>query len=275
MTEFGVLSIYVARWGSAPFRAVNPGVAHDAASTMKAAVLAALYRSGLDLDTPVPVLDSFASAVPGTTFRNSVEMDSDPQPWRRVGGQATLRWLANRMITRSSNLATNLCLHHVGLAAVAEVWRLAGATKSSTNRLIEDYAAKNIGIVNVVTAADLARLFLWLGPNELDLLALNEHRADLVAGLPIGTRIAFKNGWFPGLRHSAGVVYPGDAAPYAIAVCYTGTLATGHAVDDPAAQLIARISSEIWAQRHKLGTGGEQQSAKRQSSSSHQRQQGR
>lgn len=273
MTGYDVLSIYVARSGLAPFRAVNPDVAHDAASTMKVAVLAALYRSELDLDTPVPVLDSFASAVPGTMFRNSVEMDSDPQPWRQVGGQATLRWLANRMITRSSNLATNLCIHHVGLAAVAHVWRLAGATKSSTNRLIEDYAAKNIGIVNVVTAADLARLFLWLGPDELDLLALNEHRVDLVAGLPSGTRIAFKNGWFPGIRHSAGVVYPGDAAPYAIAVCYTGTLATGHAVDDPAAQLIARISSGIWAQRHKLGTGSDQQSGKRHLSPSRQRQQ--
>ncbi len=202
-------------------------------------------------------------------------MDSDPQPWQRVGGQATLRWFANRMITRSSNLATSLCLHHVGLAAVAQVWRLAGATKSSTNRLIEDYAAKNIGIVNVVTAADLARLFLWLEPDELSLLALNEHRVDLAAGLPIGTQIAFKNGWFPGLRHSAGVVYPDDAAPYVIAVCYTGTLATGHAVDDPAAQLIAQISTGIWAQRHKLGTGSEQQSTKRHSSPSHQQQQER
>ena len=248
-----MLSIYVTRSDSTPFRAVNSDIAHDAASTMKTAVLAALHHSELDLDTPVPVLDSFSSAVVGTTFHNSIEMDFDPQPWRHVGGRATLRWLANRMITQSSNLATNLCLHHVGLAAVAEIWRLVGATNSSTNRLIEDYAAKKIGIANVVTAADLARLFLWLGRDELDLLALNEHRVDLAAGLPIGTRIAFKNGWFPGLRHSAGVVYPDDTAPYVIAVCYTGTLATGHAVDDPAAQLIARVSSDIWAQRHKLG----------------------
>jgi beta-lactamase class A len=247
-----MLSIYVARSGSAPIRMVNADVAHDAASTMKAAVLAALYRSKLDLDAPVPVFECFPSAVPGSTFRNSIAMDSDPQPWRRLGGRATLRWLANRMITQSSNLATNLCLSHVGLAAVNQIWRLAGATNSFTNRLIEDYAAKNIGIVNVVTAADLARLFLYLGPGELDVLAGNQHRVDLAAGLPEGTQIAFKNGWFPGLRHSAGVVYPADSAPYVIAVCYSGPLATGHAVNDPAAQLIARISSGIWAQRHAL-----------------------
>jgi hypothetical protein len=69
-----------------------------------------------------------------------------------------------RMITQSSNLATNLRLSRVGLATVNEDRRLAGATSSFTNHLIEDYAAKNIGIVNVVTAADLARLFLYLGP---------------------------------------------------------------------------------------------------------------
>jgi beta-lactamase class A len=193
-----MLSMYVARSGSAPFRAVNADVAYDAASTMKAAVLAALYRSKLDLDVPVPVVNSFPSAVPETTFRNSIAMDSDLQPWWRLGRKATLRWLANRMITQSSNLATNLCLSHVGLAAVNEVWRLAGATNSSTNRLIEDYAAKNIGIVNVVTAADLARLFLYLGPGELAALARNEYRVDLAAGLPKGTPDRFQEWLVPG-----------------------------------------------------------------------------
>jgi beta-lactamase class A len=252
VTKSAALSIYVRRSGAAPFRAVNPDVAHDAASIMKAAVLAALYRSQLDLDMPVLVFDTFPSVRAGTTFRNCIEMDSDPEPWRRLGSHATLRWLANRMITRSSNLATNLCLHQLGLAAVAQVWKSAGATHSATNRLIEDYAANNIGITNVVTAADLTRLFLSLRPDELDLLALNEYRIDLAAGLPLGIRIAFKNGWFPGLRHSAGIVYPDDTAPYAIAVCYTGALATGHAINDPAAQVIAQISANIWTQRHKL-----------------------
>lgn len=222
---------------------------------MKVAVLAALYRSGLDLDTPVPVRDRFASTVPGAVFGNRIELDSDPEPWRRMGGHATLRWLAERMIIRSSNLATNLCLDRVGLAAVAQVWRSAGATHSVTGRFIEDYAARDIGIANLVTAADLVRLLWWLGPDELAVLARNEYRVDLAAGLPAGTRIAFKNGWFPGLRHSAGIVYPADAAPYAIAICYTGPLASGDARDDPAAALLARISARIWAQRHDLGSG--------------------
>lgn len=255
MTGSGVLSAYVAERDRPPFRAVRPDTPHDAASTMKVAVLAALYRSGLDLDTPVPVRDCFTSAVPGTVFGNRIGLDSDPEPWRRVGGHATLRWLAERMITRSSNLATNLCLERVGLAALAQVWRSAGATHSVTGRFIEDYAARGVGIANLVTAADLVRLLWWLQPDELDLLARNEYRVDLAAGLPAGTRIAFKNGWFPGLRHSAGIVYPADTPPYAIAICYTGPLASGDARDDPAAALLARISAQIWARRHEPGSG--------------------
>lgn len=253
MTGPRLLSVYVApAVGAGPSVTLAPDSPHDAASTMKIAVLAALYRSDLDLDAPVPVLNTFDSAVPGHTFSNSIDMDYDPEPWQRVGGRASLRWLAERMITHSSNLATNVCLVHVGLTAVAEVWRSAGAEHAVSGRLIEDYAAQRAGITNIVTAADLARLLLWLRPDELDLLTRNTVRVDLAAGLPSGTRIAFKNGWFPSLRHSAGLVWPDDAPPYVIAVCYTGPLATGDALRDPAATLLARISARIWAQRHCL-----------------------
>lgn len=220
---------------------------------MKVAVLDALYRSKMDLDASVPVHNSFASVLPGLRFSNDPTYDSDPEPWRRIGGMATLRWLAGRMITHSSNLATNLCLEAVGLSSVREVWRLAGAEHSVTARGIEDYAADAVGIRNLTTAADLARLLGRLSPELVDLLAANAYRVDLAAGLPPGTRIAFKNGWFQGLRHSAGIVYPDDALPYIIAICYSGTLANGHATDDPAARLLARLSAWFWTARQRLG----------------------
>ena len=69
-----------------------------------------------------------------------------------------LRWLADRMIVRSSNLATNIVIGQVGLPAVAEAWALAGARHSVTGRGIEDFAAREAGITNLVTAADLAAL---------------------------------------------------------------------------------------------------------------------
>lgn len=72
---------------------------------------------------------------------------------------------------------------------------------------------------------------------------------DLAAGLPPGTRTACKNGWIDGVRNSVALVHPEDAAPYTLAVCYTGPLASGDDVVDPAARLLARISSQVWERR--------------------------
>lgn len=107
---------------------------------------------------------------------------------------------------------------------------------------------------NLVSARDLVRLLHSLGgePELLALLERNAFRVDLAAGLPPGTRIAFKNGWVPGARHSVGLVHPQDCPPYLIAVCYTGPLASGEDRTDPAARLLARVSAAVWRRRHEL-----------------------
>ncbi|MEY9944990.1 serine hydrolase [Kitasatospora sp. GAS1066B] len=243
-----MLSIALAPWRGSPVLLRNADVPHVAASTMKVAVLAALYRSGIDLDLPVPVHNDFVSAV-GGHYANSPDQDSDPRPWGLLGASAPLRWLAERMITHSSNLATNLCLAQVGVPAVAEVWQRAGATGSSTPRGIEDAPASAVGLLNRVTARDLIRLLESLHAEELAVLEGNVHRVDLAAGLPPGTRTACKNGWIDGVRNSVALVHPEDAAPYTLAVCYTGPLASGDDVVDPAARLLARISSQVWERR--------------------------
>ncbi|WP_089157136.1 serine hydrolase [Micromonospora sp. NBS 11-29] len=265
----GIVSGYVGRLGARPTWSRRADATHYAASTMKVAVLVALHRAAeagrLDLDAPVPVRNSFDSALPGATrFANDRNEDNDEAVWDAVGGTAPLRWLAERMIVRSSNLATNLCIGQVGLPAVAQAWTLAGARHSVTGRGIEDFAARDAGIDNLVTAADLAALLggLALGATRpgplaspagcaamLDVLVAQEHREDLAAGLPDGTRIAHKNGWVRGVRHGAGVVFPADAPPYAIVVCTTTDPADG---DDDACRLIADVSARVWAARHGL-----------------------
>ncbi|MER6754628.1 serine hydrolase [Micromonospora echinofusca] len=271
----GTVSAYVARVGAAPAWTRHADTTHYAASTMKAAVLVALHRAAeagtLDLDAPVPVRNEFDSALPGAPrFSCARHYDNDEAVWERVGADGTLRWLAHRMIVRSSNLATNLVIDHVGLPAVARVWDLAGARHSVTGRGIEDFAAREAGVTNLVTAADLAALLGALaagadrpGPLAspagcaamLDVLFAQEHREDLAAGLPEGTRIAHKNGWVRGVRHGAGVVFPDDAPPYAVVVCTTTDLADGGPSgeeDDDACRLIARVSAAAWAARGDL-----------------------
>ncbi|BCJ61283.1 hypothetical protein Jiend_47050 [Micromonospora endophytica] len=155
--------MYAGRLAAPPTWTRHAEATHYAASTMKLAVLAALYRAAdigrLDLDAPATVHNRFTSAQPDApAFSCARQQDNDDAVWDRLGDRAPLRWLAERMIVKSSNLATNLLIEHVGLAAVADLWARVGARHSVTGRGIEDFAARDAGITNLVTAADLADL---------------------------------------------------------------------------------------------------------------------
>jgi beta-lactamase class A len=221
----GTVSVWCGRPDSPAGYSRNPDVAHYAASTMKVGVMAATYRLAdagrLSLDAEIGVHDDFESRSGAGTFRNDREYDNDEQPWERLGGSASLRWLIRRMIVKSSNLATNLVLEQVWARdpeGVAEVWREAGAKGSVTARGIEDYAAQKTGLTNLVTAADLAALFAAIRTNRLaspsscaemlEVLLAQEVDDDIVKGLPEGTRAAHKNGWVKGIRHSAALILP-------------------------------------------------------------------
>jgi beta-lactamase class A len=280
----GTVSVWCGRLGGPASFARDEDATHYAASTMKVAVLAALYRAAgagtLDLSAEVPVRNEFASAAAPGSFACTPGYDSDTEVWQRIGGTATPRWLARRMIVVSGNLATNLCLCLVGREAVEEVWRLVGARHSMVGRCIEDHAAADRGITNLVTAADLAALMsaIALGAEPgasalgaepgtsapagladpracrgmLDVLLAQERGEDLASGLPPGTRIAHKNGWVTGVRHGAAVVFPPDADPYVLVCCTTTTLARTEAGEDEACALLAEIAAASWADRHRL-----------------------
>jgi beta-lactamase class A len=239
---------------------------HYPASLMKVPLLVAAHRAheegALDLDAPVPVRNRFPSALPGAPdFALPDAPENDPSVWRLLGDSASPRWLVERMIVASSNLAANIVLGCVGADRVAEVWRLAGAVGSATPRGVEDRAARDGGVDNTVTAADLARLLSALGTGRLagpeatrrmlDTLAAQERREDLAAGLPAGTRVAFKNGWVDGVRHAAGIVYPSDTEPYVLVVCATTPLAGTVGPDgrDGACRLVAEVASWTWERR--------------------------
>jgi beta-lactamase class A len=244
-------------------------VLHYAASTMKVGVMVAAFRAAqegrLDLDQLTTVHNEHVSTAPGApiVYRNDQEYDSDDAVWARMGEQAPLRWLITRMIVKSSNLATNLVIGALGpnetaFAQVNQVWRDAGARNAHTDRGIEDYDARGAGISNEVTTADLAALFGGLAAGTLadpaacaemlDILAGQEMLDDLPRGLPEGTRVALKNGWVTGERHSCAVVFPADADPYVLAVCTTGDVP-----DDQACDLLADVARASWAMRSTYG----------------------
>lgn len=254
----GTVSIWYGPVDGAAAYARLPDVAHYAASTMKTAVMVAAYRLAdagrLDLDASVRIHDDFESAAGTGTFRPSADNDSDPEPWARLEATAPLRWLVERMIVKSSNLATNLVLERTGVDAVREVWELAGARHSVVTRGIEDYPARAAGLTNLVTAADLAALLRALQAgylagerstaHMLDTLLAQELAEDVVAGLPPGTRVAHKSGWVDGVRHNSALVLPADADPYIQVICISAPLAKADACE-----LVSKITTAVWDDR--------------------------
>lgn len=257
----GPVSLWVGRPGGIPVLELDADRRHFAASTMKLAVLVAAHRAAerghADLELPVTVHDEFASAVEGTTYRVGQADDSDDEVWAAMGQQVELGWLVRRMVVRSSNLATNLVLDVIGMPPVARVLADAGCGDSVLQRGIEDLVARDAGLTFEFTAADLARLMgaLVLGrltgrhatAAMLATLRGQERTEDVAAGLPAGTRVAHKNGWDDGVRHSVAYVEPGSGPEY-VQVVLTST----GWPDDTACALVADVTAAVWADRSAL-----------------------
>ena len=108
---------------------------------MKLPVAIAMMRKveagELALDQPVTVHNDFASAAGGRFGVNPAE-DEAPATWTKLGEQVPLGWLATEMITRSSNLATDLVLEQAGIDAANAVLAEYGAGASVIRRGIDD-----------------------------------------------------------------------------------------------------------------------------------------
>jgi beta-lactamase class A len=235
---------------------------HYAASTMKLplviAVLRRVARGELGLQDPVPVSGTFASVVDGSPFQLDEYDDQDPETWSMVGGTCTVGRLAERAITQSSNIATNLLLDVVGLHEVAEVLRIVGCSPDTVvGRGIEDARARAAGITNTVTAADLGLVMAAVGRRDAALggeqvlapaerlLSRQAHRDQIPAGLPAGTPTASKSGWIPGVSHDVALVRPPGAAPFVLAVCTTVDLDEARA-----AAFVAGVARDVWVADH-------------------------
>ena len=95
-----------------------------AASTFKAGILFALLKAvaagKVRLGDPLHVRNRFTSIVDGSPYRIERDRDGDVMVHRRVGQSMSLEALARVMITRSSNLATNLLLDFLGISFIRQ-----------------------------------------------------------------------------------------------------------------------------------------------------------
>jgi beta-lactamase class A len=258
----GSVSVWLGDLAGTPRFVHRALAAHYAASTMKLPLVVAVYRrvvrGELDLDEAYPVHNDFISVLDGSTFHIDGSDDQDPETWAAIGSTRTLRELAEHAITHSSNLATNLLIEIVGLDEVAEVLRIVGCSPAMVvARGIEDAVAREAGVTNTVTAADLGLVMAAVGRREEALggaavlepveqiLSRQVHVDQIPAGLPDGTPTASKSGWIPGVSHDVALVRPAGEEPFVLAVCTTVDLS-----EAGGAALVAGIAHDVWSADH-------------------------
>jgi beta-lactamase class A len=214
-----------------------------AASTMKLAVLLAAHRLKLDLAQPVKVENKFKSLADGSDFSVDAADDSDPWPYTQLGREVPLGKLLERMIVRSSNLATNLVLQRLDAAKVTQVCRDLGAKDIEVLRGVEDGKAFRKGLNNTTTARDLAVLLEASAaqPAVVDLLARQELNEGIPAGVPQGTRVAHKTGDIDRIYHDAALVYPPGRKPYILVV-----MTRGFEKMEEGAAAVREVSRAVW-----------------------------
>lgn len=206
-----------------------------AASTMKLPLLVEYVRAveagKIDTNATLRLENRFASVVDGSPFTLDPGDDSDSTLYARVGQDVPLRELVERMITRSSNLATNALVGILGAERAQATARALGATTMVVARGVEDTKAFEAGIINRTSARDLGVLLEAIVSDRaastdgtrtmLEILERQEFSAEIPAGLPGGTRVAHKTGWITGVLHDAAIIFPPGGRPPFILVVLT------------------------------------------------------
>lgn len=205
-----------------------------AASTIKLAILFALFRAvelgRSRLGDRLHVRNRFCSQVDGLPFFLEPDRDGDPELYKQVGRTAPLSTLAETMIVRSSNLATNLLLDHLTVPFVTDILAAAGLDSLRCVRGVEDEAAFVQGLNNQVTSSGLLTFLrsveeaktLSSSSRErmFDILFQQRFNSMIPAGVPDSAkaRVAHKTGEISTVCHDAGIVFLPYRAPYILVV---------------------------------------------------------
>lgn len=203
-----------------------------AASTMKLAVLLGVFRQvdrgELQLEAPVHVRNRFTSIVNQEPFMLDLGRDADPDVYGHLGKTLTVRELAYWMITKSSNLATNLLVDVIGIHTVQLALDELEIDGVRVLRGVEDSRAFAAGLNNEVTANGLVKMLRLIADGKaysqqvcdemLEIMLDQQYRSGIPAGLPKAARVAHKTGNISTVHHDAGIVYLDGRKPYVLVI---------------------------------------------------------
>lgn len=233
----------------------NEKALFHAASTMKTPVMIELFRQvtlgSLTLQDTMVVRKEFQSIVDGSWYALTAEDDSDDDVYAKMGTPQTLEYLVERMITRSSNVATNLLMSKVKGDQITATMRQMGAPDILVRRGVEDNKAYQQGLNNVTSAYDLQVIFEQLAQGKavnpaasaaMVHILKQQYYNDLIpALLPKNVQVAHKTGWITGVHHDAGIIYLPDGRKYVLVV-----LSKNCKQEASAVQLLAKVSKLIY-----------------------------
>jgi beta-lactamase class A len=236
---------------------LSENVSMHAASTMKVPVMMEVFKEvaagTLKLSDPIKVENRFHSLIDGSEFSLLKDDDSDAEVYARIGQPMAISDLIEHMITRSSNLATNVLIEKVKPERVNQLMSSLGASGMQVRRALDDTKAFRAGINNTTTSNGLLVLLRAIAEKRfltsdaceqmISIMARQHYNDGIPAGLPPGTRVAHKTGWITGINHDAAIVYLPERKPYVLVVLTRG-------IEDPkkANRLIAEISRTIYRQ---------------------------
>jgi beta-lactamase class A len=225
-----------------------------AASTMKLAVLLGVFRQidrgELALDSPVHVRNRFTSIVNQEPFMLDLGSDADPDVYGHLGKTLSVRELAYWMITKSSNLATNLLVDVVGIETIQRALDELDIDGVRVLRGVEDQAAFNAGLNNEVTANGLLKMLRVIAESKayseeasqemLSIMLDQQYRSGIPAGLPKAARVAHKTGNISTVHHDAGIVFLEGRKPYVLVIL------TQFSADTRRGTAVADVSRDIY-----------------------------
>jgi beta-lactamase class A len=225
-----------------------------AASTMKLAVLLAVFRQvdrgELKIDAPVHVRNRFTSIVNQQPFMLDLGRDADPDVYGHLGKTLSVKELAYWMITKSSNLATNLLVDVVGIQTIQLALDEMEIDGVRVLRGVEDQAAFEAGLNNEVTANGLLKLLRLIADGRAyskqasdEMLAImleQQYRSGIPAGLPKAARVAHKTGNISTVHHDAGIVFVEGRKPYVLVILTQFPAETGRGT------AVADVSRDIY-----------------------------
>lgn len=228
-----------------------------AASTMKVPVMIEVFKQAekgrFRMENRLVLKNEFHSLVDGSPFHLRQEDDSDKDIYALIGQEMSIRDLVERMITVSSNLATNILVDLVRAKNVMATLQELGIRQMQVLRGVEDSLAYERGLNNQTDAYDLMLVMEAIAEGKaasegscqemIRILMRQTFRAGIPAGVPENVPVGNKTGSITGMEHDAAVVSPSGRKPYVLAV-----LTRGVPTSEEGEKLIARLSRLIYGQ---------------------------